>query len=88
MKKRNILPIMKRSNNNILFRMCHMMNLLKDLRGPEGQLSLMTTRFMFAKKIQIEGDPTSFEESMRSAHSSKLLESIEDEMRSMSTNKV
>jgi hypothetical protein len=40
------------------------------------------------EKIQIEGDPTSFEESMRSAHSSKLLESIEDEMRSMSTNKV
>jgi hypothetical protein len=38
--------------------------------------------------IQMEGDPTSFEEAMRSAHSSKWLEAMEDEMRSMSTNKV
>jgi hypothetical protein len=36
----------------------------------------------------MEGDPTSFEEAMRSAHSSKLLEAMEDEMISMSTNKV
>jgi hypothetical protein len=35
-----------------LYRMCHTMNLLKDLRGPEGQLSLMTTRFMLEKKIK------------------------------------
>jgi hypothetical protein len=41
-----------------------------------------------SEKIQIEGDPTSFEESMRSAHSSKWLTAMEDEMRSMSTNKV
>ena len=34
----------------------------------------------------MEGDPTSFEEAMRSAHSSKWLEAIQDEMRSMSTN--
>jgi hypothetical protein len=38
--------------------------------------------------IQMEGDLTSFEEVMRSAHSSKWLEAMEDEMRSMSTNKV
>ena len=36
----------------------------------------------------MEGDPTSFEESMRSAHSSKWLEAMEDEMKSMKTNGV
>jgi hypothetical protein len=36
----------------------------------------------------MEGDPTSFEEVMRSAHSSKWLEAMKDEMRSMSANKV
>jgi hypothetical protein len=41
-----------------------------------------------SEEIQMEGDPTSFEEAMRSAHSSKWLEAMEDEMRSMSTNKV
>jgi hypothetical protein len=41
-----------------------------------------------SEEIQIEGDPTSFEESMRSAHSSKWLEAMEDEMESMSTNRV
>jgi hypothetical protein len=41
-----------------------------------------------SEEIQMEGDPTSFEEAMRSAHSSKWLDDIEDEMRSMSVNKV
>jgi hypothetical protein len=41
-----------------------------------------------SKEIQMEGDPTSFEEVMRSAHSSKWLDGMEDEMRSMSVNKV
>jgi hypothetical protein len=63
------------------------MNLLEDFRGPKGQLSLMTMRFMLVK-IQIKGDPTSFEEAMRSVHSSKWLEAMEDEIRSMSTNRV
>ena len=40
------------------------------------------------EEFQMEGDPTSFEEAMRSAHSSKWLEAMEDEMRSMSTNDV
>jgi hypothetical protein len=31
---RNLLTIM-RSNNNLLYKMCHIMNLLEDLRGPE-----------------------------------------------------
>jgi hypothetical protein len=41
-----------------------------------------------SEEIQMEGDPTSFEEAMRSAHSSKWLDAMEDEMRSMSVNKV
>jgi hypothetical protein len=41
-----------------------------------------------SEEIQMEGDPTSFEEAMRSVHSSKWLETMEDEMRSMSTNRV
>jgi hypothetical protein len=41
-----------------------------------------------SEEIQMEGNPTSFEESIRSAYSSKCLEAMEDEMRSMSINKV
>jgi hypothetical protein len=41
-----------------------------------------------SEEIQMEGDPTSFVEAMRSAYSSKWLEAMEDEMRSMSINKV
>jgi hypothetical protein len=40
------------------------------------------------EEIQMKGDPTSFEEGMRSAHSSKWLEAMRDEIRSMSTNRV
>ena len=36
----------------------------------------------------MEGDPTSYEEAMRSVHSSKWLEAMEDEMKSMSSNGV
>jgi hypothetical protein len=41
-----------------------------------------------SEEIQMEGDPTSFKEAMRSAHSSKWLEATKDEMKSMSTNRV
>jgi hypothetical protein len=41
-----------------------------------------------SEEIQMEGDLTSFEEAMRSAHSSKWLEAMQDEMKSVSTNKV
>jgi hypothetical protein len=41
-----------------------------------------------SEEIQMEGDHTSFEEVMKSAYSSKWLDAIEDEMRSMSVNKV
>jgi hypothetical protein len=36
----------------------------------------------------MDGHPTSFKEAMRSVHLSKWLDAIEDEMRSMSVNKV
>ena len=41
-----------------------------------------------SKEIQIEGDPTSFEEAMRSFYSFKWLEAMEVEMNSMNTNDV
>jgi hypothetical protein len=40
------------------------------------------------EEFQMEGDPTSFEEAMRNDNSSTWLEAIEDEIKSMSTNKV
>jgi hypothetical protein len=49
---RNLLSIMRRSNKSLLYRMCHTMNLLEDLRGLEGRLSLMTTMFMLVKKFK------------------------------------
>jgi hypothetical protein len=36
----------------------------------------------------MEGDPTSFEEAMRSDHSLKWLEAMQDEMKSINTNDV
>ena len=36
----------------------------------------------------MEDDPTSFEKAMRNDHSSKWLEAMEDDMKSMNTNKV
>jgi molybdopterin converting factor small subunit len=48
---RNLLSIMRKSNNSFLYRMYHVMNLLKDLRRPKGQLSLKITRFRLAKKF-------------------------------------
>jgi hypothetical protein len=41
-----------------------------------------------SEEIQMVGDPTSFEEAMRSTHSSKWLKTMKDKMRSMSTNRV
>jgi hypothetical protein len=78
---------MRRNNKILLYRMCHTINLLEDLRGPEGRLSLMTEVYV-SEEIQMEGDPASFEEVMRSAHSSKWVDAMENKMRSMSVNKV
>jgi hypothetical protein len=41
-----------------------------------------------SEEIQMDGDPTSFKEVMRSAYSSKWFDAMEDKMRSMSINKV
>jgi hypothetical protein len=41
-----------------------------------------------SEEIHMEGDPSSYEEAMRSPHSSKWCEAIQDEMRSMSANQV
>ena len=38
-----------------------------------------------SEEVQMEGDPTSFEEAMRSIHSSECLEAMKDELKSMST---
>jgi hypothetical protein len=40
------------------------------------------------EEFQMEGDPTSFEEAMRSDYSLKWLEAMQDEMISMNTNDV
>jgi hypothetical protein len=41
-----------------------------------------------SEEIHMEGDPTSYEEAMRSPHSSKWCEAMEDKMRSMSANQI
>ena len=48
----------------------------------------MTMKSMLVKKIQMEGDPTSFEEAMRSVYSFEWQEAMEVEMNSMNTNDV
>jgi hypothetical protein len=40
------------------------------------------------EEFHMEDDPTSYEEAMRSAHSLKWLAAMEDEMKSISANKV
>jgi len=40
------------------------------------------------EEVQMEGDPTSFEEAMRSCHSSEWLEAMKDERKSMSNNNI
>jgi hypothetical protein len=40
------------------------------------------------EEFHMEDDPTSYEEAIRSAHSSKWLAAMEDQIKSMSTNKV
>jgi hypothetical protein len=65
--------------------MCHMGSLLENLK----RSAIYDNYEVYAsEEIQMEGNPTTFEEVMRSAHSSKWLESMEDEMRFTSTNKV
>jgi hypothetical protein len=59
-------------------------------RSQRGRRSAISNDYevCVSKEIQMEGDPASFEEAMRSDHSSKWLDAMEDEMRSMSVNKI
>jgi hypothetical protein len=41
-----------------------------------------------SEEIHMKGDPTSYEEAMRSPHSSKWREAMKDEIRYMSANQV
>jgi hypothetical protein len=43
---------------------------------------------MLALEFQMECDPTLFEEAIKSDHSLKCLEAMQDEMKSMNTNDV
>ena len=57
-------------------------------KAPKGLKELVNQFFdnyevYVSKEIQMEGDPTLFEEAMRSAYSSKWLEAMKDEMKSM-----
>ena len=40
------------------------------------------------EEVHMEGEPTSHEKAMRSVHSSKWQEAMEDEMKSMNSNRV
>ena len=60
---------------------------LEGLRKLENQLFLDYEVYN-TEEFQMKDDPTSFEEAMRSDHSSKWLEAMEDEMKSMNANKV
>jgi hypothetical protein len=81
---------MKKSGSNPLYkiRMYHMLSRPEDPNGLEGWPFLMIMRYILVKKFKWRVTPTSFEEAMRSAYSSKWLEAMKDEMRSMSVNKV
>ena len=48
----------------------------------------MIIKFIKVRNFKWRVTPTLFEEAMRSAHSSKWLEAMEDEMKSMKTNGV
>ena len=78
---------MRKSNNSPV------LNKRQLMRHPEGLKELVNQFFddyevYVSEDIQMEGDPTSFEEAMRSAHSSKWLEAMDNEIKSMKTNEV
>jgi hypothetical protein len=60
----NLLSIMRKKNNNLLYRMCHMMSLIDDPRCLEGQLFVMTLRYMLAKKSRERVIPPHLKQSL------------------------
>jgi hypothetical protein len=82
---RNLLSIMRRSNKSL-----DVPHNEPPRRSQRARRSAISDDYevYVSEEIQMEGDPTSFEEAMRSAYSSKWLDAMEDKMRSMSVNKV
>jgi hypothetical protein len=59
-------------------------------RSKRVKKSTISTNYIVynTETVHMEGDPTSYEEAMGSPNSSKWLEAMEDEMKSMSSNDV
>jgi hypothetical protein len=62
--------------------------LAKDLKVSENQIFFDDYKLYINEEIQMEGDPTSFEETIRDVNASKWQEAKEIEMKSMNTNEV
>ena len=76
-----------------LFRLADAINFRKDYSPPSSRhldpFSIPDDYEVYeCEEFQMEGDPISFEEAMRIAHSSKWLEAMKDEIKSMKTNGV
>jgi hypothetical protein len=78
---------MRRSNKSLLYKICHNKPPRRSQRARRSAISDDYEVYV-SEEIQMESDLTSFEEAMRSAYSSKWLDAMKDEMRSMSINKV
>jgi len=78
---------MRKSNNSPIWKKCKLIRPRRSQRVRKPAISKDYEVYV-SEEIQIEGDPTSFEEVMRSAHSLKWVEAMQDEMRSMSTSNV
>jgi hypothetical protein len=76
------------SNNSLKQKMCQMWRLREGSQRIRRSAIPDDYEVYNTEEFQMEGDPTSFEEAMRSDNSSKWLEAMEDEIKSMSTNKV
>ena len=79
---------MRGSNNSLKQKICQIWRPLEGLKELEKSTILADYEVYNTEEFQMEDDPTSFEEAMRSNHSSKWLEAIEDEMKSINVNKV
>jgi hypothetical protein len=79
---------MRGSNNSLKQKMCQ--NVEAPRRSQRVIKSAIPADYEVynTKEFQMEDDPASFEEAMSSDRSSKWLEAMEDEMKSMNVNKV
>ena len=79
---------MRGSNNSLKQKMCQMWRPLKDLKELKNQLFLLIMKCTTLKNFKWRIIKASFEEAMSSDQSSKWLEAMEDEMKSLNANKV